>query len=398
MISRDFGDKGFSNTNSPVVTKSWSTAGEYVVRCLVSDMKGKTASDSVIVRVGSPATFRISGTVSAGGQPLANVRVGNSLTGSSYRGTFTDSDGTYTITGLAAGTYTIAPSLYGYSFTTLPVTVGPTATGQDFVATDTPAVSLTMSDSDCGEAGVNIGKFTLTRTGSTAAALTVNFYYPSGTASKGTDYTLAPDLVSASSLYTATIPAGQATLDLVVTPVDDATAEGLESIRLELLPGTGYVVSGSGTVTMILQDNDSALPVVSLRPVDTDATEAGDPANFLISRTGATTSSLTVQFAASGTATNGTDYANIGTQIVIPAGASSVPLTISPTQDTTIEGDESVTVTISTNAAYIRDAQVNAATAYIVDDDIPIVTIAATDAAAAEAAAIVTIGMSSSTM
>ena len=112
----DFGDRTFSNTNSAAVSKSWSSAGEYVVRCVVSDMKGHTASDSVVVRVGSPATFRVSGQITLDGQPLADVQISNGFTGSNYVGTFTDSDGNYTIAGLSAGNVTITPALYGHTF------------------------------------------------------------------------------------------------------------------------------------------------------------------------------------------------------------------------------------------------------------------------------------------
>src|SRR5207249_6898437 len=70
----DFGDGNFG-TNGPAASKTWSATGEYVVRCLVSDMKGGVAGDSVIVRIGSPSTYRISGTVTADGNPVVNARI-----------------------------------------------------------------------------------------------------------------------------------------------------------------------------------------------------------------------------------------------------------------------------------------------------------------------------------
>ncbi|HTH46904.1 MAG TPA: PKD domain-containing protein, partial [Candidatus Limnocylindria bacterium] len=47
----DFGDSTFGD-NLATAHKSWAAAGEYLVRCTVTDMKGGTASDSVLVRVG----------------------------------------------------------------------------------------------------------------------------------------------------------------------------------------------------------------------------------------------------------------------------------------------------------------------------------------------------------
>jgi len=108
----DFGDGNFG-TNGPAAAKSWSAAGEYVVRCTVSDMKGGQGSDSLVVRIGSPTTFRISGRAFGDPGLIEGVRVYVSTT----RMTYTDSDGTYNIVGLPAGSYTVNASLYGYSFT-----------------------------------------------------------------------------------------------------------------------------------------------------------------------------------------------------------------------------------------------------------------------------------------
>ena len=383
----DFGDKSFSNTNSPTVPKSWSAAGEYQVRCLVSDMKGATASTSIIVTVGAPGTFAVSGRITLAGQPLANVRVHNGLTGTSYRGTFTDSDGTYTITRLAAGSYSIGAADERYSFAAgfaNPAVVGPDFTTANFTATERVGVSATVIDADCSE-GTNTAVIRLTRTGSTASALGVKFLSPSGTATRTSDYTFAPDLAAASPFQSATIAAGQASLDIIVTAVDDTTAEGPENVTLQIVPDAAYVIRGSQTITLQIQDNDSTLPQVSLTAVDTEASEGGDPATFLLARTGATASSLVVPLAVTGTATSGTDYASPGASVTIPAGAASVPITISPINDSFIEGNETVIITVSSNAAYLRASNAQSATALLLDDDLPTLTVIATDSSASEA-------------
>ena len=97
-------------------------------------MKGGTASDSVLIRVGSPTTFLLSGRVTAEGQPLEEVRVYVS----SAQVAFTDSQGDFTLTGLAAGSYTVNARRQGYAFIhpgfTNPVRVGPNASQIDFEA------------------------------------------------------------------------------------------------------------------------------------------------------------------------------------------------------------------------------------------------------------------------
>ncbi len=132
----EFGDTNFG-TNSPAAGKSWTTAGDYLVRCVVSDMKGGVASKWVIVRVGSPTTFRITGNASDGAAPVQSARV----YATTARMGYTDTDGNYAIVGLPAGAYTVNGSLYGYTFApsnfTNTVSVGPDQSAKDFLATVT---------------------------------------------------------------------------------------------------------------------------------------------------------------------------------------------------------------------------------------------------------------------
>lgn len=79
------------------------------------------------------AGFSISGHVrDSGGNSVANVQ----MAAGTWTAT-TDANGAYTVSGLAAGKYTVTPTLTGYGFApaSLEVTVGPNATGKDFVAT-----------------------------------------------------------------------------------------------------------------------------------------------------------------------------------------------------------------------------------------------------------------------
>ncbi|HEY0548125.1 MAG TPA: PKD domain-containing protein, partial [Verrucomicrobiae bacterium] len=74
----EFGDYTFG-ANGPVQSKTFDVAGQYVVRCEVSDMKGGVASRHVVVTVGTPTTFTISGRVlDPEGNPVQGVRVHNS--------------------------------------------------------------------------------------------------------------------------------------------------------------------------------------------------------------------------------------------------------------------------------------------------------------------------------
>ena len=76
--------------------------------------------------------YSVSGAiVDSGGAPLPGVSVS---VGSASA--LTDAGGNYTITGIPAGDYTLTPSKTGYAFnpTSRPVSVGPDATGLNFIA------------------------------------------------------------------------------------------------------------------------------------------------------------------------------------------------------------------------------------------------------------------------
>ena len=86
---------------------------------------------------------------------------------------------------------------------------------------------------------------------------------------------------------------------------------------------------------------------------DSAASEPGaNTGAFTFARTGDTGGALTVYFIVNGTALNGLDYAAIGNSLVIPAGAASAALTITPLDDTVMEASERVTLTLAVDPAY----------------------------------------------
>ena len=74
---------------------------------------------------GTPATYSASGHIASGsGVVLPGVTL--SLTGQASATTSSDASGNFTFSGLASGSYTLTPTLGGYSFapTSLPLTIG----------------------------------------------------------------------------------------------------------------------------------------------------------------------------------------------------------------------------------------------------------------------------------
>ena len=96
------------------------------------------------------------------------------------------------------------------------------------------------------------------------------------------------------------------------------------------------------------------LSTVTLEATDGAASEAGvDTGTFTFTRSGGDqTADLFVYFTIGGSASNSGDYQGISTFVTIPANMSSTTLTITPMVDNLTEGDETVELTLDTNAAY----------------------------------------------
>ncbi|MCX6902481.1 MAG: PKD domain-containing protein, partial [Verrucomicrobia bacterium] len=281
----DFGDQTFG-PNAPVVTNSWATQGQYVVRCEVSDMKGGFASAYVLMVVGTPSVHTISGRVTdIFGNPLQGVRVHNGaampatpppvgeggnvtnqpVSPTSYRYAYTDSQGNYTIGNIPPGTYSCGAFVYGYKTEALffnPVDItGADAGGFDYLAT--PITRLMVQNiQDAPENGLapdgstNSGIFRITRDGDLSKDMPV-LYRTDGTAvmgtnttanyppwdgnwwtnvvKKGNDYITN---VTMSKVGRVVILAGQASVDLAVTAIDNTNGNGNQSVIMTLLLAT----------------------------------------------------------------------------------------------------------------------------------------------------------------
>jgi uncharacterized repeat protein (TIGR01451 family)/uncharacterized delta-60 repeat protein len=278
----DFGDYTFG-TNGPVQSKTFNTSGKFVVRCEVSDMKGGMASANMLITVGNPTTFTISGRVTDHfGNPVEGVRVHNSGAkpaeppaipegGSTnatitdlgtYRYGWTDSQGYYIIGNIPAGTYTNRAWRYGYTTTPFnfddPVLlVDADVHNQDFVSVQIPRVTI-MENFDADESGLD-GIYTLTRDGDTSGELYVRFQL-GGTAIINQEYFLSP--VDSAVTNTVITTNGETRITNYVTVLTNRGQiyfpPGVSQLDVHVIP-TNNVPVGDGdktvTLTLLLQTN-----------------------------------------------------------------------------------------------------------------------------------------------
>ena len=225
---------------------------------------------------------------------------------------------------------------------------------------DQPTVTIVATDPAATEAGLTAGTFTVSRTGSIADSLTV-YYDVGGTSTPNSDRNGLPGNVL--------IPAGSSSGTIVITPIDDALAESDETVILTLRPNPAYSVGSPSSATITIIDNDMNKPTITIVATDPTATEAGLTAGtFTVSRTESTAGSLTVYYDVGGTSTPNSDRNGLSGNVIIPAGSSSGTIVITPIDDARAEGDETVILTLRSNAAYTVGSP-GSATIVIKDND-----------------------------
>lgn len=248
-------------------------------------------------------------------------------------------------------------------------------------------VSIVAADATADETGQATGSYTISRTGNTGVSVTVGFTMTGG-ATVGGDYSLTS---GGTPLTTSvTIPMGEPSVVVLLTPTDDASSEGSESAIMTLNAGVGYTVDAfSYSSTITITDNETPpSATVTISATDSSAYESGDNATYRISRTGDTASSLTVNFTVAGTATRATDYFfNAGADsTTIQAGNSYIDISTSSATDQLAESDETIVVTLASGSGYVI-GNPSAATATIHDGAAPAgttVTLIQTDMIAEE--------------
>jgi hypothetical protein len=226
-----------------------------------------------------------------------------------------------------------------------------------------PVVSITTTDTAAAEPGTDTASFTVTRSGDTTAPLTVQLRI-SGTASNGVDYATLPTSL--------TLPAGVASTNITVTPLNDSIGEANESIIVTLAGSQQYDVRDLLFVAIDLAD-DGDTPTATLSVLKPVAYES-NPARigqFSVNFSTPNAGNTTVNYLVGGTATNGVDYVTIPNSATVLAGQTNVAINIVPKDNGVIDTNRSVTITLTNGAGYVLGSVTNGSVTIRNDDLTP---------------------------
>ena len=198
--------------------------------------------------------------------------------------------------------------------------------------------------------------FTLTRTGSTAEALTVAVNVTESGAM----------LVDASSSeHSVTFGANESTGTLSMETNNDIVAEAASTVTATITAGAGYQIDTSGgSASVIVEDNDAATFALSVAPgeiaedgISTVTVTIVNGVTFMHDQ--AITLDLT-----GGTATKGTDYTISSETLTLLAKQDSVTATVTAINDTVDEGAETIIVVAAHGSRVIGNRNIT-----IIDND-----------------------------
>ncbi|MCZ8250277.1 choice-of-anchor L domain-containing protein [Microcystis sp. LE19-195.1E] len=159
----------------------------------------------------------------------------------------------------------------------------------------------------------------------------------------------------------------------VLSATADKLAPGIPAtIKLAIADTTDFIFDSA----VFIQAGSFGNPtIVTVTATDANAGEGTpvNPGTFTISRTGSTASPLTVIYSISGTASS-SDYNALPTSITIPAGQAATTITVTPTDDTVTEGNETVILSLTDTISYDLGTP-NSATIVIADNEVQSVNV-----------------------
>jgi|GEM_PF-1844603 len=169
-----------------------------------------------------------------------------------------------------------------------------------------------------------------------------------------------------------TYPAGDTSMTIPVIPIPDEIVESADSIVFSLLqvncPNTVMKRDDHDAIALFIADDDSALiSIAADSPVDENIQQAG----FTLSTLKAFDVPVLVYYSLSGTATIGADFSVAPAPLLLPTLTNVARIPVSIIDDASIEGTETITVTIDSimHAKAATDQGASSATLLVNDND-----------------------------
>ena len=204
--------------------------------------------------------------------------------------------------------------------------------------------------------------FTVSRTLGNVANGSVTFATSDATATAGSDYTETSGIL--------TFGPGETIKSFTVPVIEDTLDENSETVNLTLSNPTGFTLGGRIFSQLTINDNDLP-PTISIDDVTVGEGDTGFiDAQFTLRLSAPSGRQLSVRFITppgTGTATAGSDYQNVTSQIVFNPGETTRAVPVRVFGDTVVEPNETIfaMLTLPSNVTFADSSAIGT----IIDDD-----------------------------
>lgn len=211
-----------------------------------------------------------------------------------------------------------------------------------------------------GDSGSTNAVFTVTLTPVSAQTVTVDYFTANGSATEPSDYT--------SENGTLTFPPGVTTRTISVPINGDTNAEGTENFFVNLTNPFNAILSdaqGLGTIN----DNEPAPATFKFSAASFAGIEACSAILVPVTRTGNTSTAMTVKYQTTdGSASSHNDYTYAAGTLTFAPGETSKTIPILISEDSIVEGAETLTLSLSSPNGGAALGSPATATVVIIDD------------------------------
>ena len=228
------------------------------------------------------------------------------------------------------------------------------------------AISSSINQIVEGDSGSQSLTFTVNRTGNIDKASSVD--YSIGGTVNGDDY-------SGGNTGTVSFAAGESTKTIIIDVLGDVINESDETIEVTLSnsntneSGFETTISNSSATVAIADDDVSVLSIIN----DGNGSEPNSNGSFKVSLDKVRDTDTVVNYSVTGNAIPDTDYNELIGSVIIPSLQKEASIDVNVIDDSLIEGNETVTVTldnITGNDSISIDGTNSSATVEIVDDEV----------------------------
>ena len=149
-----------------------------------------------------------------------------------------------------------------------------------------------------------------------------------------------------------TLPAGEGSVTLSLTTLDDAAPGPDSTVTATVTTGRGYTLgAGMASASVLVTDADQPLPVVTIAAATSEVTE-GEPVQFTVSADRPPAAGLTVNVAVSESRSRSMLSGAPPGSVTLRAGAGSAALTVHTDADSVAEDDSTVTAALQPGTGY----------------------------------------------